>query len=75
MQFRQPHGAQNQVNDAKFSPLLPHLLVTAGSDGCFKVWDMRDCGYRSLLHCEASDNELNCATFNNVNPNLVAVGG
>ncbi len=41
----------------------------------FKVWDMRDCGYRSIISCHASDNELLCATFNNVNPNLIAVGG
>jgi WD40 repeat protein len=51
------------------------MLVTSGSDGIFKIWDMRDCGYRSILSCHASDTELNCATFNNVNPNLLAVGG
>ena len=36
---------------------------------------MRDCGTRSILSCQASDDELNCATFNNINRNLLAVGG
>ncbi len=74
MHFKNPHG-DCTINDVKFSPLEPSLLVTAGSDGLFKVWDLRDCGYKSQLACHASDNELNCATFNNVNPFLVAVGG
>jgi len=59
----------------KFSPLDPNILITTGSDGKFKVWDIRDCGYRSLLTGEGSDNDLNCATFNNVNKNLFACGG
>lgn len=72
--FRQPHGNAS-INDVKFSPLESSMLVTSGSDGFFKIWDLRDCGYKSVLSCHASDTELNCATFNNVNPNLLAVGG
>ena len=74
LQFRKPHGDAS-VNDVKFSPVDPNLIVSSGSDGFFKVWDIRDCGYKSLLVCHASDNEVNCATFNNVNRNLVVAGG
>ena len=64
-----------KINDVKFSPLETNILVTSGSDGYFKIWDMRDCGTRSILSCQASDDELNCATFNNINRNLLAGGG
>lgn len=63
------------INDVKFSPIDGNLMVTSGSDGFFKVWDIRDCGYRSLAQGQASDNDLNCATFNNVNRNLIAAAG
>ena len=59
----------------RFSPLNPFLLVTAGSDGLFKVWDTRDCGYRTLISGNASDTGLNCAVFNNVNEFLIAASG
>jgi WD40 repeat protein len=74
MKFLKPHGSAT-INDVKYSPLNSHLLVTSGSDGYFKVWDSRDCGYKSIMSGHGSDNELNCATFNNVNPNLLAVAG
>lgn len=73
--FRQAHGQNVIINDVKFSPLDGNLLVTSGSDGFFKVWDIRDCGYRSIVMGQASDNDLNCAAFNYVNRNLLAVGG
>lgn len=74
MKFIKPHGDAT-INDAKFSPLNPYLIVTSGSDGYFKVWDTRDCGYKTVMVGHGSDNELNCATFNNVNPNMLAVAG
>jgi|LakMenEpi03Aug12_release.lakeMendotaPanAssembly.Ray.scaffolds.fasta_scaffold217369_3 WD40 repeat protein len=53
MKFMNAHG-DNQVNDAKFSPLNPNYLVTAGSDGFFKVWDLRDNGYKHSFKCSSS---------------------
>ena len=69
------HGYGNTVNDVKFSNIDPDLFVTAGSDGFFKIWDLRDCGYKSTLMGHASDNDLNCASFNHVNRFLIACGG
>lgn len=74
MKFMNAHG-DNQVNDAKFSPLNPNYLVTAGSDGFFKVWDLRDNGYKHSFKCSSSKDQLNCATFNNVNPFLIVAAG
>ena len=74
LKFENAHGTHD-INDARFSPLNHHLLVTSGSDGHFKVWDLRDNGYKSSLSVQASDNELNVCTFNNLNPYLVATGG
>lgn len=51
------------------------MFATAGSDGVFKIWDIRDAGYRHQLLGHASDNDLNCVTFNNVNRFLLACGG
>lgn len=51
------------------------MLITSGSDGFFKIWDMRDCGYKPVLTGQGSDNELNCAQFNNVNKFMFAVAG
>lgn len=53
MKFMNAHG-DSQINDAKFSPLDPNTLVTSASDGLFKVWDLRDRGYKSNLQCSAS---------------------
>jgi len=49
--------------------------VTAGNDGLFKVWDIRDNGYKCALQGKGSDDALNVATFNNVNRHLIAAAG
>lgn len=74
MKFRNAHDDW-VVNDVKFSPLDPHALVTAGQDGFFKVWDLRDKGYKCKLQCKSSADDLNCASFNNVNPYLLVAAG
>lgn len=82
-----PHGNKNQlmkfmnahddwqINDVKFSPLNRNLLVTSGQDGFFKIWDLRDKGYKCNLQCKSSTDDLNCSSFNNVNPNLLVAAG
>jgi hypothetical protein len=39
------------------------------------LWDLRDKGFKSSLQCKSSTDDLNCATFNNVNPNLLVAAG
>ena len=73
MKFMDAH--EDSINDAKFSPLNKNWIVTASSDGFFKLWDLRDRGYKSTLKCSASKDQLNCATFNNVNQHLLLTAG
>ena len=74
MKFMQAHG-DTQVNDARFSPVDPHLLVTAGNDGFFKIWDLRNNGYKCSIQGKSSDDALNTASFNSVNRNLLVAAG
>ena len=70
------HG-DSEIFDARFSPLVGDLLMTCGADGFFRVWDLR-CDSKKegpTMLAQASEEALNCASFNSVNEYLVACGG
>ena len=69
------HSGDTEINDASFSPIDANLIVTSGADGNFKIWDLRDNGYKYIMMGKASDDQLNCSVFNPVNRFLLATAG
>jgi len=43
------HSNDIEVNEANFSPVDSNLIITAGNDGSFKIWDLRDNGYKYIM--------------------------
>eukprot|EP00352_Strombidinopsis_acuminata_P005590 CAMPEP_0176370576 /NCGR_PEP_ID=MMETSP0126-20121128/24088_1 /TAXON_ID=141414 ORGANISM="Strombidinopsis acuminatum, Strain SPMC142" /NCGR_SAMPLE_ID=MMETSP0126 /ASSEMBLY_ACC=CAM_ASM_000229 /LENGTH=98 /DNA_ID=CAMNT_0017729675 /DNA_START=697 /DNA_END=993 /DNA_ORIENTATION=- len=69
------HSNDIEINDAKFSPIDPNLIITSANDGNFKIWDIRDNGYKYNLMGTASDDSLNCSAFNPINRYVFATAG
>lgn len=43
----------SSIRTVRFRPRHPHLLVTAGRDGCIGMWDLRVCGTNSARNSPA----------------------
>lgn len=69
------HLNDTEVNDASFSSLDSNLIITSGNDGNFKIWDLRDNGYKYIMMGKASDDSLNTSAFNPVNRYMFATAG
>ena len=71
------HGHSEAAEDVRFHPYRSDILATAGDDGCWKLWDLRD----GLSSAKCSVNgahggrEVNTVTFSPVWEYCLATGG
>ena len=49
---------QSFITDMEFSPTIPHLLLTANSDGTVRLWDVRQNPFNSVYQFHAEDHYL-----------------